>query len=376
MISTTHQAESNAAAVYVAFELRSKEWWLTMGTSTHSKTIRRRVAVGDRAALDHVIAGARQAFGVPADVPMRSCYEAGRDGFWPHRLLTSMGVTNVVVDSSSIEVSRRARHIKTDRVDGARLLRLLMRHWGGERDMWAIVCVPSRAVEDARHANRARTMLQVERTRYRNRIHALLQLHGVRAHIDRHLPERLATATDWAGEALPTGVLTRLRQLCTLLAAVDGERYRARSAEARALRPGAGAPSVAQRLVRLRGVAARGATVLADELFTRALRNRREVGALTGLVSAPYQSGLRRIDQGLTRGGLPRVRHMAVQLAWTWLRHQPRSGLTRWYRERFASGGPVLRRIGIVALARRLMIALWRYVTYDVVPEGAALKAA
>src|SRR4051812_44591031 len=121
MISTTHQAESSAAAVYVAFELSSKEWWLTMGISTHGKTIRRRVAVGDRAALEHVIAAARQAFGVPADAPMRSCYEAGRDGFWPHRLLTSMGVTNVVVDSSSIEVSRRARHIKTDRVDGARL---------------------------------------------------------------------------------------------------------------------------------------------------------------------------------------------------------------------------------------------------------------
>ena len=374
MTSTTHQAESTAPALYVALELSTKEWWLTMGTSPGGKTLRRRVAVGDRTALALVLTTAKATLRVPPDAAVRSCYEAGRDGFWPHRLLIALGVDNVVVDSSSIEIARRAKHAKTDRLDGAKLLRLLLRHWGGEREMWHVVHVPSREIEDARHASRARTMLQLERTRYRNRIHALLMLHGSRVQIDRHFPERLEHARDWAGAPLPPGVHVRLRQLWTLLYAIEAERHRARYAEDRALRQVMPVPSCAQHLIRLRGIAARSATVLANELFTRALRNRREVGGLTGLVSAPHQSGLRFIDQGLTRGGLPRVRHIACQLAWTWLRHQPTSALTRWYRDRFGGRGVVAQRIGIVALARRLMIALWRYVTVGLVPEGALLK--
>lgn len=375
MTSTTHHAESNAPALHVALELSTKEWWLTMGLAPSSKTLRRRIAVGDRAALTQALATAKTMFHLPAEAEVRSCYEAGRDGFWPHRLLTAAGVLNLVVDSSSIEVSRRAKHAKTDRLDGDKLLRLLYRHWGGERDMWHVVHVPTRDIEDARHANRARSMLQIERTRYRNRIHGLLQLHGTRLRIDRHLPTRLETATDWAGAPLPGGVQARVRQLWALLSAVEAERYRARYAEDLAVRRPTMTPSCAQRLVQLRGIGARSATVLADELFTRDLRNRREVGGLTGLVSTPYQSGRRRVDQGLTRGGLPRVRHIAGQLAWAWLRHQPTSALTRWYRERFADRGVVAQRIGIIALARRLMIALWRYTTVGVVPEGALMKA-
>lgn len=375
MTSTTHHAESNAPALYVALELSTKEWWLTMGVAPSSKTIRRRIVVGDRAALTQALATAKTTFQLSAEAQVRSCYEAGHDGFWPHRLLTAVGVLNLVVDSSSIEVPRRAKHAKTDRLDGAKLLRLLYRHWGGEHDMWHVVHVPTREVEDARHANRARSMLQVERTRYRNRIHGLLQLHGTRLRIDRHLPARLETATDWAGAPLPPGVQARVRQLWTLLFAIEAERYRARYAEDQALRRPAVPPTCAQQLVRLRGVGARSATVLADELFTRDLRNRREVGGLTGLVSAPHHSGTRRVDQGLTRSGLPHVRHIAGQLAWMWLRHQPNSALTRWYRTRFDGRGLVAQRIGIIALARRLMIALWRYVTFGLIPEGALLKA-
>jgi transposase len=375
MTNTTHQPESNVTVLYVAFELSTKEWWLTMSIAAHGKPCRVRIGVGDRDALERALVSARARFGLPADAPVRSCYEAGREGFWPHRLLTTLGVTNLVVDSSSIEVTRRARQVKTDRIDGAKLLRLLLRHWGGERDMWHVVHVPARDVEDARHASRARTTLQVERTRYRNRIHALLALHGTRLRIDRQLPARLTTATDWAGEPLLPGVQARVLQMWQLLNAVETARHRARYAEDRAVRATAPTPTCAQRLVRLRGVAARSATVLADELFSRDLRNRRQLGGLTGLVSAPYQSGTRQVDQGLTRGGLPRVRHIAVQLAWAWLRYQPTSALSQWYQRCFGGRGVVAQRIGIVALARRLVIALWRYVRDGIVPEGALMKA-
>src|SRR5688500_12516192 len=165
MTSTTHPVESTPATLYVALELSTKEWWLTMSPSPHVRARRVRVRVGDHEGLAGALHAARSHFGLPSDGPIVSCYEAGRDGFWPHRLLATLGVTNLVVDSSSIEVSRRARQVKTDRIDGEKLLRLLLRHGGGERGMWHIVQVPSRETEDARHASRTRTMLQVERTR-------------------------------------------------------------------------------------------------------------------------------------------------------------------------------------------------------------------
>jgi transposase len=375
MISTTHRHESTVAALYVAFELSAKEWLLTLSTAADAKRQRARVRPGDRAALERVLTTAKARVGLPSDAAVRSCYEAGRDGFWPHRFLTAVGVTNLVVDSSSIEVSRRARRAKTDRLDGAKLLRLLLRHWGGERDMWHVVHVPSPEAEDARHASRGLTTLQAERTRYRNRIHSLLALHGVaRLRLDDQFPERLAATTDWAGAPLPPGVQARAVEAWRLLQTVEAERQRARRLERAQVR--ASAPATpAQRLARLRGVAARGATILTQELFRRDLRNRRQVGALTGLVSAPYASGTTRIDQGLARSGLPAVRRVAVEIAWAWVRYQPTSALTQWYQRRFGSGGAVTRRIGIVALARRVIIALWRYLTTGVVPEGALLKA-
>lgn len=376
MSSTTHLQESNAsAALYVAVELSTKEWLLTMSTGPAAPRQRARIKPGDREALVRVLAEAKRRGGLAPDAPVRSCYEAGRDGFWPHRLLTTLGVANLVVDSSSIEVSRRLRRAKTDRLDGEKLLRMLLRYWGGERKLWQVVHVPAREAEDARHASRGLTTLQQERTRYRNRIHSLLALHGVRRlRLDDEFPERLATATDWAGEPLPPGVQARALETWRLLQAVEAERQRARRTERHEVRATA-APSVAQQLARLRAIAARSATILADELFSRDLRNRREVGALTGLVSAPYASGTTRLDQGLARSGLPAVRRVAVEIAWAWLRYQPSSALTRWYHQRFGTGGPAMRRIGIVALARRVIIALWRYVTNGIVPEGALLKA-
>ena len=235
--------------------------------------------------------------------------------------------------------------------------------------------MPSRTAEDGRHASRGLTTLQAERTRYRNRIRGLLALHGVlRVRLDAQLPARLQTVTDWAGAPLPDGVLARVLETHRLLQAVETERQRARRLERQHVRASE-AKTCAQRLAQLRAVAARSATILADELFARGLRNRREVGALSGLVSAPYRSGTIQRDQGLVRSGVPAVRRLAVELAWAWVRYQPTSTLTHWYQRRFASGGAVTRRIGIVALARRVLIALWRYLDTGIVPEGARLKA-
>jgi transposase len=375
-MDTTHRPESSAAALYVACELSAKEWLLTMSPAPEGRRQRARIRPGDREAFDRALTSATARCGLAADAPVRSCYEAGRDGFWPHRFLTAGGVINLVVDSSSIEVPRRGRRAKTDRLDGEKLLRLLLRHWGGERDMWHVVHVPSREAEDVRHASRGLTTLQAERTRFRNRMHSLLALHGVRLRIDARFPERLVAAKDWAGVPLPPGVQARVLDTWRLLQAVETERQRVRRTERQQAQATATtARTPAQRLARLRGIAARSATVLADELLSRTLHNRREVGALTGLVSAPYRSGTIAWDQGLAPSGLPAVRRVAVEIAWAWLRYQPTSALTQWYHGRFGGAGAGARRIGIVALARRVIIALWRYVEHGIVPEGALLKA-
>jgi transposase len=383
MTSTTHPPQSTSGqsaahgALYVSLELSKKEWLLTMGIDAGGPRERARVEPGHRAQLAAAFAATKRRFRLPGDAPVRSCYEAGCEGFWPARLLAALGAENLVVDASSIEVPRGPRRAKTDRLDGRKLLQMLWRYWSGERDVWRVVRVPPREVEDARHASRAMTTLVEDRTRYRNRIRNLLLTHGVRqVRLDQHFATRLGLLRDWAGAALPPGVQARVLEAWRLLTAIEEALGAARQAERARVQHGATvAMQRAGKLVRLCGIAARSATVLGDEVFTRDLRNRREVGGLTGLVSAPYQSGETRRDQGLTRRGLPGVRRVAVQLAWAWLRYQPQSGLSQWYQRQFGRGSAGLRRVGIVALARRLMIALWRYATYDVVPAGARFKA-
>jgi transposase len=376
MSSATHRAECSAGTLYLAIELSTREWGLTMSVSAAARRRRMAIAPGDRVALARAVARGRAEYGLAETAPVHSCYEAGREGFWPHRWLTAQGVTNVVVDSSSIEVPRRARVAKTDRLDGEHLLRLLLRVRGGERGVWHEVQVPTPAREDARHASRALTTLAADRTRLRNRVHSLLALHGVRLRIDARFATRVATVRDWADAPLPPGLQARVLQIWRVLQHVEAERTALQRAERLRARAGrAPACPRVQRLTQLRGVAARSASVLSDELFARGLRNRREVGALAGLVSAPHRSGQRVRDQGLARSGLPAVRRIAIELAWAWCRYQPQSALARWYAQRFQSGPPGTRKVGLVALARRLVIALWRYSEQGVLPAGAQLKA-
>jgi transposase len=358
----------------MAMELSAQRWQLAFSVGLATPSRRRTITAGDEAALRQEVAAAIERFRLPAVTAVRSCYEAGRDGFWVHRLLERLGVHNVVVDSASIEVSRRRRHAKTDRLDAEALLRRLIRYWLGERDQWKVVRVPSVAQEDARHAERALAMLTTERTRYRNRLHALLATHGVRVRLTRGFSAQLTTLRTREGERLPPGVVARLQVTWRLLQAIEHERRAAQQgqvAEARA----AATPAAAriQRLRQLRGIQVGSAAVLAKEVFARDLRNRREVGALSGLVPVPYRSGAAGHDQGISRAGLKPVRRLLVEVAWSWVRWQPDSALTQWYRTHFA-GSARLRRIGIVALARKLLIALWRYSEHGLVPVGAVRR--
>jgi transposase len=306
-----------------------------------------------------------------------SCYEAGRDGFWLHSYLAAHGITNHVVDTARIEQNRRAHRAKTDRLDLAGLLTLLARYQLGDRRGWRVVHVPSVAEEDARHLHRTRATLQQERTRLINRLKALLITQGVRVALDGAFVERLAAVRVWDGTPLPAGLTARvtqiwhqLRFLTTQLAAVDAAWHR------RLRQPTTAADRCARRVATLSGIGPLGAGVLATEIFAwRQIRNSRQLGALVGLTPAPWQSGEVAHDRGITRAGNKHVRRLMGQLAWTWLRYQPASALTHWYQQRFARGGRRLRRIGIVALARKLLIAIWRYVEQGVVPAGAVIKA-
>lgn len=377
MSQVPHHGESteNGPVLYMALELSARRWQLAFGLGLATPSRRRTIPAGDETALRQELAAARQRFGLAATAPVRSCYEAGRDGFWVHRWLAQLEVTNVVVDSASIEVSRRRRRAKTDRLDADALLRRLIRYWLGERDQWKVVHVPSVAVEDARHAERSLAMLTAERTRYRNRLHGVLATQGVRLRLGPAFLAQLATVTRPDGAGLPAGVVARLTLQWTLLQTVEAALRQARAAQRTAVAAAATPAAVrTQRLQQLKGIRARSAAVLATELFARDLRNRREVGALSGLVPVPYQSGDAGHDQGISRAGLTHVRRIAVEVAWAWVRWQPDSALTRWYRQRFGAGGGRLRRIGIVALARKLLIALWRYSEHGIVPTGAAVR--
>jgi transposase len=361
--------------LYVALELSQKTWKVACTTGAGQRPRLRTLRAEAWGTVPTELARAKAHFGLPAGTAVVSCYEAGRDGFWVHRYLTTLGVANLVVDSASIEVSRRGRRAKTDRLDAVRLLTLLLRHAGGE-PTWRVVRVPSEVAEDRRHTERERQAASADRTAVRNRIRGLLAVHGVALPLTRGFLDRLGAVRRWDGTPVPPGLQARLTREWAQLQAIEARlgTLAAIHATARAALP---ATAAVQRLRQLRGLADRSAWTLDLEgLGWRQFRNRREVGSFLGLTPTPYASGTLRHEQGISKVGPPRLRALLVQLAWRWRRSQPLSALTQWYEQRFASGGPRARRIGIVALARKLWIALWRYATQGVLPAGALLKAA
>lgn len=368
-----------ADTLYLAFDLGNRTWKLAFTTGAGQSPRIRTIAARDLAELEREIVAARARFGLAPDAPVVSCYEAGRDGFWIHRALTSLGVTNHVVDSASIEGNRRGRQAKSDRLDAGALLAKLVRFAQGERSVWSVVHVPSVEEEDRRHLHRELFTLTGARTRQINRIKGLLALHGVAPLAERGLPRTLPVVRAWTGEPLPPAAAARLEREWQRLTFLRRE-LRTLLAERRALlRAGDDQDPVigiVRRLLALRGIGEVSAWLYAAEFFAwRRFRNRREVGALAGLCSTMRRSGEVQREQGISKAGNHHIRALAIELAWSWLRRQPRSALTLWYRRRFAGGGGRVRRIGIVALARKLLIALWRYLETGVLPEGAVLKA-
>jgi transposase len=320
----------------------------------------------------------KKRFGLRADAPVMSCYEAGRDGFWLHRFLIAQGVNNQVVDSASIEVNRRKRRAKTDRIDVGKLLTMLVRAAQGERKVWSVVNPPSVEEEDQRQLHRDLMALKRERTHHINRIKGLLASQGVKMAVKTNFLTQLETVRLWDGSRLGVGLQDRLEREYQRYQLVQEQIRQIDQIRREAIRTGdTAALEQIRQLLRLKGIGVNSAWVYVMEFFAwRNFRNRRELGALAGLAPTPYLSGDGGREQGISKAGNRPVRAMAIEIAWSWVRHQPDSALSRWYQKRFGHGNSRMRRIGIVALARKLLIALWRYLELGVVPEGAQFKQA
>jgi transposase len=364
--------------LFLAFELSEKTWKLGFTTGHGQQPRERSIPARHQARLLHEVGQAKRRFGLPETTPVVSCYEAGREGFWLHRFLQAHGITNHVVDSSSIEVNRRKRRAKSDGLDVRKLLTMLMRSHHGERGVWRVVNVPSIEAEDQRHLHRDLETVKQERASTTARLKGLLSSQGIRLTSVTKLPEQLDALRLWDGSPIPSGLRCRLLRVYAHYQFLS-EQIAELEAERRALLQSAQEASLEQvrQLMQLKGIGINGAWLLVMEFFGwRALKNRREVGGLAGFTPTPYQSGERAREQGIAKSGNRHVRWMTTELAWSWIRYQPESALSCWFRERFGNGGKRLRRIGIVAVARKLLIALWRFLNTGVLPEGAELKAA
>jgi len=362
--------------LYLAFELGWTSWKLGFTSGAGQRPRERTIGAGDLKALGEEIVRAKKRFEVPAEAVVLSCYEAGRDGFWLHRYLAKAGIENLVVDSSSIEVNRRQRRAKTDRMDVERLLSLLIRYRSGEKKVWSVVRVPTVEEEDQRHLHRELLALKKDRTRHINRIKGLLAGHGIRLEARGDFVARLDQVRQWDGSPLPGGLKARLRREYERLLKAEEQIKELEKERVEAIRHSQ-EPSVVvvRNLLKLNGVGLNSAWLYGMEFFAwRGFRNRKEVGGLSGLTPTPYQSGRSYREQGISKAGNRHIRAMAIEIAWGWLRYQPESHLTKWYQDRFGTGSSRVRRVGIVALARKLMIDLWRYLETGVIPEGAVLK--
>jgi transposase len=381
MVPKTTRKQNNtpvSGKLYLAFELSESEWKLGftigLGQAARLRAVKARSLEG----LKREIEQAKVRFGLPKETAVLSCYEAGRDGFWLHRYLEAQGINNLVVDSASIEVNRRYRRVKTDRLDVGKLLNMLVRYDQGETKVWSVVHVPKMEEEDQRQLHRELMSLKREQTHHINRIKGLLSTQGIVMEVKTRFLEELQRAQLWDGSCVPPALHILLVREHERLRLVREQIRQVEATRKEALRSSCD-PAIEQvrRLLQLKGIGMNSAWVYVMEFFAwRAFHNRRELGSLAGLAPTPYESGDSSRERGISKAGNRPVRALAIEIAWCWLRYQPNSQLSRWYRKRFAKGGSRVRRIGIVALARKLLIALWRYVEEGLLPEGARLKPA
>jgi len=381
--TTQRQFTESSSVLYMAFELSSKNWKIGFSTGFGQKARIRTIPAGDVNYLKAEIKGAKKRFQLPGGCKVASCYEAGRDGFWLHRFLAANGVENIVVDSASIEVNRRKRRAKTDRLDVGSLLRMLMRYCLGEQKVWSVVQVPSIEDEDRRQPHRELSELEKEKNSTSNRIRGLLATQGISLSGRSNLSVwELESIRMWDGRPLPDGLKSRIRREHAHLVFLKEQiltLQRERKNALRSKQEAEAAPDKEkmQQLQKLRAIGPVGAWILVREMFGwRQFKNRRQIGSLSGLTPSPYNSGETSYDQGISKAGIQPVRKIAIELAWCWVRFQPKSKLACWFNKRFADAGKKARKVGIVAVARRLLIALWRFLNTGVLPEGAELKAA
>jgi transposase len=364
------------SVLYTAFELSNTKWKLAFSDGNKFRLVS--IESGDLPRLRIELENAKKRFKLDEDIRVVSCYEAGRDGFWLHRYLASRGIENLIVDSASIEVDRRKRRAKTDRIDASKLLRMLMRYHGGEKKLWAIVRVPSVEDEDARNIGRERDVLKRERTSIRNRIKGLLIQQGLRVNnpSNKKFLQELTSLRTWDGREVSSDLKARIEMEYKRLRLVEDQiGILEKEKKERLKEPNTESLRKVNQLLLLRGIGSVSSRNFVMEFFGwREFNNRKEVGALAGLTPTPYDSGGSIHEQGISKAGNKRIRALSVEIAWAWLRFQPNSKLSHWYMKKFGHGGKRLKRIGIVALARQLLIALWRYLENGIVPEGAYIK--
>lgn len=379
MTQPTTATQSNAVipSLYIALDLGRSSWQISLtdgGQKTRDVAIDRSDIRAGKAALLTEIAKARTAFRLPPEAPLHAVYEAGRDGFWLARWLQSQDVQCLVIDPSSILVDRRAKHRKTDAIDARALVALLIRHHRGEK-AFRLVAVPDVEDQDARELGRGLERLQRTRRRWAVTLQSMLFAHGIDRGYDKRLREDLGELR--TGDDRPLGASLRhqiellcvqIERLDTDIAACELER------DQRIAKPKAELDKRANHLAKLNGIGPVCAWTVAAELGWRTFDNAKQVGAFLGLAPTPWASGSIDREQGISKAGSDRLRALMIQIGWSWLRYQPDSALTKWFQERFGEAGKRSRRVGIVAVARKLAVALWRYHTDGVIPEGALIK--
>lgn len=371
------ETENNREVLYLAFELSRKVWKLGFSDGKQPQVRQVTIDAGDLERCRTEITKAKQRMGMEETATVRSCYEAGREGFWLHRALTGMGIDNMIVDAASIEVNRRQRRAKTDRMDVQKLVRQLVRYWRGEHDVWQPVRVPSPEAEDNRQAHRQLEVLKEERKQHRVRIQSLLFTQGINGSVGRQFLKQLEQWRCWDQQPIPPELKGRLENEYHRLQLVEAQIREVEQGQRERLKADAkdAVMEKVRKLHRLISLGMGSSWVFVMELFGwRTFQNRREVAGAVGLTPTPYNSGDSVREQGISRAGNRRVRKLSIEIAWCWLRLQPNSKLSQWYKQRFAGGGARMRRIGIVAMARRLVIDLWRYLECGTVPSGATLR--
>ena len=372
----------DAIGCVLAIELSKKCWIVAVNTPLSDKISRHTLKPSDGKELLDLCERIRTrvAKETKKRVEMVSCYEAGYDGFWLHRLLQAHDIRNHVIDPASLQVDRRARRAKTDRVDAERLLRSLMAYLRGEPKVWSVVRVPSVAEEDDRRLHRERGRLINERIQHVNRIKGLLAIHGIYDYqpLRRDRIQRLEQLHTADGRTLPPRLeaeilreLQRLEIVIGMIKTIEAERDAIASANTETER---GSVKKIQHLAKIKSIGPEFATALVGEVFYRSFDNRKQLASYVGLTPAHFQSGAMSRDQGISKAGNAKARTVMIELAWLWLRHQPDSDLSVWFRDRVGKLKGRIRRITIVAVARKLLITLWRYLETGLVPKGAALK--